>query len=271
MPAKKVRLLAVAMTGGLALAGVTAAAVTNSSHAPAHAALAANVASSSAVNLDNCPTLAEGYPAGGCVIQLQTELNAANGTSMPVDGIFGPDTKKAVETFQANHHLAQVDGMVGPQTKAALDNPIPVAAPATTHAQAPSSPAQAPSSSSSSQRGTATDSMNLMDAGLPGVRMGSVNLSVYWTWDGSKITYVANPVVWTSKTEDGVLLEWHTDAPVPVDKDPQNDGFWTREIVVTGTVQSCVPTLDCGPAKPFKLDLYIFGNGVKYVANPTKI
>lgn len=264
MSTKKARLLAVAMTGGLVLAGVTAAAVTSTGHAPAHAALAANVAASSAVNLDNCPTLAEGYPAGGCVIQLQTELNAANGTSMPVDGIFGPGTKKAVETFQANHHLAQVDGMVGPQTKAALDNRIPVAAPATTPAQAPSSP-------SSSQRGTATDSMNLMDAGLPGVRMGSVNLSVYWTWDGSKVTYVANPVVWTSKTEDGVLLEWHTDAPVPVDKDPQNGGFWTREIVVTGTVQSCVPTLDCGPTKPFKLDLYIFGNGVKYVANRTNI
>ena len=228
-------------------------------------------ASSPPVILDNCPTLQMGY-RGGCVNQLQTELNAANGTNMPVDGIFGLDTKMAVQTFQENHHLAQVDGIVGSQTKAALDNPGLAATPAVIPAQVPSTiPAQVPSTPSSPQRGTATDSMNVMDAGLPGVRMGSVNLSVYWTWDGSKITYVATPVVWPSKTADGVLLEWHIDAPVSVDKDPQNGGFWTREIVVTGTVQSCVPTLDCLPTKPFKLDLYIFGDGVKYVANPTKI
>ena len=265
MPAKKVHLLAVAVTGGLVLAGVTTAAFTDTGHAPTtHEALtAANVVSSPAVILDNCPTLAEGYH-GGCVNQLQTELNTANNTITSVDGIFGPQTKAAVITFQQNHHIVPADGMVGPQTKAALDNPSPVTAPATTPAQTPSTP-------SSPQRGTATDSMNVMDAGLPGVRAGSVNLSVYWTWDGSKITYVATPVVWTSKTGDGTLLEWHTDAPVPVDKDPQNGGFWTREIVVTGTVQFCVPTLDCSPTKPFKMDLYIFGNGVKYVANPTKI
>ena len=84
---------------------------------------AANVASSSAVNLDDCPTLAEGYPPGGCVIQLQTELNTDNGTTTPVDGVFGPQTKTAVETFQQNHHIVPADGIVGPQTKAALGNP----------------------------------------------------------------------------------------------------------------------------------------------------
>jgi hypothetical protein len=123
MPTKKFRLLSVAMAGGLVLAGVTAAAITNTGHlTPARAALAANMASSPPVNLDNCPTLAEGY-TGGCINQLQTELNTDNGTSMPVDGIFGPDTTKAVELFQQNHNIVPADGIVGPQTKAALDNP----------------------------------------------------------------------------------------------------------------------------------------------------
>ena len=123
MPTKKFRLLSVAMAGGLVLTGVTAAAIANTSHAPTHAALAASTASSPpAVNLDNCPTLAEGY-TGGCISQLQTELNTDNGTRMPVDGVFGPDTTKAVELFQQEHHIIPADGIVGPQTKVVLDNP----------------------------------------------------------------------------------------------------------------------------------------------------
>ena len=122
MPTKKTRLLTVAMAGGLALTGATAAAIANIGHTPTHAALAANMASSPPANLDNCPMLAEGYH-GGCINQLQTELNTDNGTNMPVDGIFGPETKKAVELFQQNHDIAPADGIVGPQTKAALDNP----------------------------------------------------------------------------------------------------------------------------------------------------
>ncbi len=107
------------------LVGVTSAAIPNTGHTPTtHDSLAAtNVASSSAVNLDDCPTLTEGYPPGGCVIQLQTELNTDNGTSTPVDGVFGPQTKAAVITFQQNHHIVPADGIVGPQTKAALGNP----------------------------------------------------------------------------------------------------------------------------------------------------
>jgi len=122
MPTKKIRLLTAAMAGGVVLTGLTAAAIANIGHAPTHAALAANMASSPPVILDNCPTLAEGYN-GGCINQLQTELNTDNGTNIPVDGIFGPETKKAVELFQQNHNIAPADGIVGPQTKAALDNP----------------------------------------------------------------------------------------------------------------------------------------------------
>ncbi|MGD0065004.1 MAG: peptidoglycan-binding protein [Streptosporangiaceae bacterium] len=110
------------MAGGLVLTGVTAAAIANTGHAPTRAALASNTASLPPVNLDNCPTLAEGY-TGGSINQLQTELNTDNGTSMPVDGIFGPDTTKAVELFQQEHHVIPADGIVGPQTKVVLDNP----------------------------------------------------------------------------------------------------------------------------------------------------
>jgi peptidoglycan hydrolase-like protein with peptidoglycan-binding domain len=142
MPTKKFRLLSVAMAGGLVLTGATAAAIASTGHASTRAALAANMASSPSVNLDNCPTLAEGY-TGGCINQLQTELNTDNGTSMPVDGIFGPATTKAVELFQQNHNIVPADGIVGPQTKAALDNPgsNPVATPP----QGPSTSSPTPS------------------------------------------------------------------------------------------------------------------------------
>ena len=159
MPTKKSRLLSVAMAGGLVLTGVTAAAIANTGHAPARAALAATLASSPPVNLDNCPTLAEGY-TGGCINQLQTELNTDNGTSMTVDGIFGPDTTKAVELFQQNHNIVPADGIVGPQTKAALDNPgsNPVgtptpAAPVTT--PTPAAPVTTPTPGTSGGSGAA--------------------------------------------------------------------------------------------------------------------
>ena len=42
---------------------------------------------------------------------------------MPVDGIFGPGTQRAVENFQQEHHIIPADGIVGPQTKVVLDNP----------------------------------------------------------------------------------------------------------------------------------------------------
>lgn len=56
---------------------------------------------------------------GPWVERLQTRLNA-HGTSLQVDGVFGPKTDEAVRAFQEEHDL-EVDGIVGPVTWAALE------------------------------------------------------------------------------------------------------------------------------------------------------
>jgi len=106
--------------GGLLLAGVTAAAFPGAGHSPSRVQLAAYSASAPSIALDNCPILAQGYQ-GGCVNQLQTELNTIDHAGLPVDGIFGPLTRQAVITFQQQHGVTPADGIVGPLTKAALD------------------------------------------------------------------------------------------------------------------------------------------------------
>jgi len=63
------------------------------------------------------PTLKRGA-RGEDVRTLQTILAKA-GSSLAIDGIFGPGTQSAVRTFQKNHHLV-VDGIVGPKTWAEL-------------------------------------------------------------------------------------------------------------------------------------------------------
>jgi peptidoglycan hydrolase-like protein with peptidoglycan-binding domain len=65
--------------------------------------------------------------AGSTVVALQKALGVA------ADGVYGPQTRRAVRRFQKSHGLA-VDGIAGPQTLAALGisgAPAPASAPAT--------------------------------------------------------------------------------------------------------------------------------------------
>jgi len=50
---------------------------------------------------------------------LQMKLTSLGYSTKGIDGIFGPNTEKAVRRFQKAHHL-QADGIVGPITKKAL-------------------------------------------------------------------------------------------------------------------------------------------------------
>lgn len=64
------------------------------------------------------PTLAEGS-TGEDVRRLQRALTAALGSTVDADGIFGPATHAAVESYQTSRSLG-VDGIVGPRTWGAL-------------------------------------------------------------------------------------------------------------------------------------------------------
>jgi hypothetical protein len=135
---RKFRILSAITAGSIALAVAAITASSGTSQPATHPALAAQNESFPPVNLDACPTLHTGYPTGGCVAQLQTDLNIIQGNHLAVDGIFGSvgsQTYKAVIAFQQAHGLPQ-DGMVGPATKQALDAalsvPTPVLSPVAT-------------------------------------------------------------------------------------------------------------------------------------------
>jgi peptidoglycan hydrolase-like protein with peptidoglycan-binding domain len=121
MRTRHIHVLSAATAGSLVLTAVIATTSTHPARASGHAALAAEMVAAPAVNLDNCPTMALGYQ-GGCASQLQQELTN-DGDTVPVDGIFGAGTQRAVENFQQEHDIIPADGIVGPQTKVVLDNP----------------------------------------------------------------------------------------------------------------------------------------------------
>lgn len=72
------------------------------------------------------PTISEGA-TGDVVRRLQRALRRTPNLGLAVDGIFGPQTLSAVETFQQGAGLV-VDGIVGPLTWNALPDggPMPV-------------------------------------------------------------------------------------------------------------------------------------------------
>jgi peptidoglycan hydrolase-like protein with peptidoglycan-binding domain len=128
MQPRKLRILSAITAGSLTLAVVAAiTAGSGSGHTAQPAALAAQTDSFPPVNIDDCPTLHADYPTGGCVAELQKELNLiAGSTIVTVDGTFGPkgsQTYKAVIAFQQAQGLPQ-DGLVGPNTKKALDHAL---------------------------------------------------------------------------------------------------------------------------------------------------
>ena len=138
---KKVKFIAAAlMAAALLIVGIVMSSAPN--HAPAQTRLSAATAANSYANLDDCPTLAEGYH-GGCVDQLQTELNNAGNAGLAVDGTFGAPTQQAVIGFQQKNGVTPADGIVGPQTKQALDR-VSGEAPAGPATSAPTDPVPLP-------------------------------------------------------------------------------------------------------------------------------
>ena len=123
MQLTKSRVLSAITAGSLTLAVVAAITVgSGSGHTAQPAALTAQTESFPPVNLDDCPILHAGYPTGGCVAQLQTDLNIIQDNNLAVDRTFGSvgsQTYNAVITFQKANGLPQ-DGLVGPATKNAL-------------------------------------------------------------------------------------------------------------------------------------------------------
>jgi peptidoglycan hydrolase-like protein with peptidoglycan-binding domain len=105
---------------GLLLGGVAALAVVSPSVPPGHITVAHNAASVSGISLGNCPTLSLGSH-GGCVSRLQSELRAAGNPTLPVDGVFGRETRQAVMNFQEERNIVPAEGVAGRLTKSALD------------------------------------------------------------------------------------------------------------------------------------------------------
>jgi peptidoglycan hydrolase-like protein with peptidoglycan-binding domain len=163
MQLTKFRVLSAITAGSLALAVVATTASSGTSPTATHAALAAQTELFSPVNLDDCPVLHTGYPTGGCVAQLQTDLNIIQGNHLAVDGTFGSQgsqTYNAVIAFQQANGLPQ-DGLVGPDTKKALDVALSVPTPTVPAATAP---AAAPSAQGSTASADPTQTCAILGA-----------------------------------------------------------------------------------------------------------
>ena len=124
-------------SGSLLVAGIAIAATHG---VPRPVVLTTATTAGGFANLDACPTLAQGYH-GGCVDQLQSELNSDQNAGLAVDGTFGPGTMQAVIAFQQANGIVPADGIVGPETKQALDRVSPSSAQPNPGDTAPQPPA----------------------------------------------------------------------------------------------------------------------------------
>jgi peptidoglycan hydrolase-like protein with peptidoglycan-binding domain len=120
MKRKKQLSITVLAVAGLTLGALAGGMASSNSTAARSAVLAANQSVGFVINLDKCGILAQGR-RGGCVSQLQAELNAYGNAGLTVDGTFGPATRQAVVAFQQGHGVTPADGVVGAVTEAALD------------------------------------------------------------------------------------------------------------------------------------------------------
>jgi hypothetical protein len=77
------------------------------------AALTLGAGGALAASTGDASTVLKKGSRGGAVVQLQQKLD------VPADGVFGPQTERAVKRYQRGKGLA-VDGVVGPQTANAL-------------------------------------------------------------------------------------------------------------------------------------------------------
>lgn len=85
---------------------------------------------------------------GADVMKIQTALQLAGFPVGAVDGLFGPQTKNAVQSFQSAHGLV-IDGIVGPNTWSALMVGVPAAASQPKSITVPAYVVRAPGSSTS--------------------------------------------------------------------------------------------------------------------------
>jgi len=123
------RRIILSTAGAILVAGTTAGATQQTGKAaPQRAVLMAAVSyAPGSINLLDCPSLGLGYH-GGCVDELQTELNQVENANLAVDGSFGASTQQALVSFQHQYGL-EADGVSGQKTAMTLANLIALGVP----------------------------------------------------------------------------------------------------------------------------------------------
>ena len=121
--------ITLSMAGALLVVGTTAGVTHHAEKAvPQRVVLtAATSYAPGSINLMDCPSLGLGYH-GGCVDELQSELNKVENADLAVDGSFGATTRQALVSFQRQYGL-KADGVSGQKTSMTLANLIALGVP----------------------------------------------------------------------------------------------------------------------------------------------